>query len=144
MADVVATAEAFASTDALREIWDVTSEVAAGTALINGTRAGVAYTPSGAHAISKTVGPYTISGGSDAGESLDPLKVSVAIDGTYEFPVTGATGSTKNGTAVYAAVTTGKVTELTLTVGTNTLWGVINNPMDYAASASAICVKIGV
>ena len=44
MADVVASSPVFASTDGLREIWDVTSEVAAGTALINDGRAGVAYT----------------------------------------------------------------------------------------------------
>ena len=144
MADVIATAEAFASTDGLREIWDVTSEVAAGTALINGTRAGVAYTPSGGHAISKTVGPYTISGGSDAGESLDALKVSVSTDGTYEFAVTGATSATANGTPIYAVVATGKITSLTTTSTANTYWGVVNNPMDYTASASAICVKIGV
>jgi hypothetical protein len=144
MADVIATAEAFASTDGLREIWDVTSEVAAGTALLNGTRAGVAYTPSGGHAISKTVGPYTISGGSDAGESLDALKVSVSTDGTYEFAVTGAAANTANGTLVYAVTSTGRITSLTLTATGNSLWGVVNNPMDYTASASAICVKIGV
>lgn len=145
MADVVASAEAFSSTDALREIWDVTSEVAVGTALINGTRAGVAYTPSGGHvAAPKTVGPVTVSGFADGGVGLDALKVSVATDGSYEFPVTGATVNTKNGTAVYAIVDTGKVTGLTTTATGNSLWGVVNNPADYKASASAICVKIGV
>lgn len=144
MADVVATAEAFASTDALREIWPVTAEVAAGTALLNGTRAGVAYTASGGHTIAKTVGPYSISGVPDGGESLDALEVSVATDGTYEFPVTGATSGTANGTLIYAVVAGGKITSLTTTSTSNTLWGVVNNPKDYTASASAICVKIGV
>lgn len=144
MADVIATAEAFSSTDALREFWPVTSEVAAGTALVNGTRAGVAYTPSGGHVFTKTMGPYTVSGIPDGGESLDPLEVSVATDGTYEFAVTGATSATANGTLIYAVVASGKVTSLTTTLTGNTLWGVVNNPKDYTASASAICVKIGV
>lgn len=144
MADVVATAEAFSSTDALREFWPVTSEVAVGTALVNGTRAGVAYTPSGGHTASTTIGGLTISGFSDGGVSLDPLEVSVATDGSYEFAVAGAVAGTPNGTPVYAAVTGGKVTSLTLTATGNALWGVVNNPQDYAASAAAICVKIGV
>lgn len=144
MADVVSTGEAFASTDGLREIWPVTAEVAVGTALINGTRAGVAYTPSGGHTITKTVGPLTVSGFNDGGASLDLLEVSVSTDGSYEFPVTGAVAGTANGTLVYAIVAAGRVTGLTLTATGNSLWGVVNNPKDYAASASAICVKIGV
>jgi hypothetical protein len=144
MADVVATAEAFASTDALREIWPLTTEVAVGTALVNGDRAGVAYTPSGGHQISKTVGGLTISGFSDAGVGLDELKVSVATDGSYEFAVTGATAATANGTKVYAVLTGVLVTGLTLTVGTNKLFGVINNPSDYDAPGAVSCVKIGV
>lgn len=144
---VVASAPAFASTDALREVWDLTAfenaEVAAGTALINNDRPGVAYTPSGGHTISKTVGAVTISGVPDGGVGLDALDVSVAVDGTWEFPVTGATGATVNGTPVYAVVASGKITELTLTVSTNKLFGVVNNPQGYTPSASKVCVKIG-
>jgi len=145
---VVATAEAFASTDALREVWNLAdfenAEVAVGTALFNNGRAGVAYTPSGAHTISKTVGAVTISGFPDGGAGLDALEVSVATDGTYEFPVTGASSSTDNGTLVYAVIGSGKITSLTLTAGTNTRFGVINNPKGYVGAAGAICVKIGV
>ena len=145
MADVVSTGEAFSSTDALREFWPVTVEVAVGTALIDvADRPGVAYTPSGGHVITKTVGPVTISGFPDGGASLDPLEVSVSTDGTYEFPVTGASASTPKSTKVYAVVAAGRITELTLTVGTNKFFGIVNNPHDYVASASAICVKIGV
>jgi len=145
MADVVASAEAFSSTDALREIWKLTAEVAVGTALVNGTRAGVAYTPSGGHlAAPKTVGPVTVSGFPDGGVGLDALEASVATDGTYEFPVTGADATTANGTAVYAVVASGRITGLTLTSSGNTLFGVINNPKDYVGAAGAICVKIGV
>lgn len=146
MADVVATAPGFASTDQYREVWDVTSEVAVGTALLQAgsERAGVAYTPSGAHAITKTVGPYTVSGGSDGGASLPPLKVSVATDGSWEFPIAGATAETANGTKVYAVVASGKITELTLTASTNKPFGVINNPLGYDKPGAFGLVKIGV
>lgn len=144
MADVVSTGEAFSSTDALREVWPLAAEVAVGTALINGTRAGVAYTNSGGHTLTQVVGAITLSGFMDGGVGLHALEVTVATDGTYEFPITGATNATVNGTAVYAVVAAGLVTGLTLTVGTNTLWGVVNNPSDYNAAGAVSCVKIGV
>lgn len=146
MADVISTGEAFSSTDALREIWPVASEVAVGTALLNGTRAGVAYANSGGHTRTDAVSaaPASISGIPDGGVGLSALEASVATDGTYEFAVTGADGTTANGTAVYAVVASGKITSLTLTSTSNTLWGVINNPKDYVGSASKSCVKIGV
>lgn len=152
MADVVSTGEAFSSTGALREVWPVTTEVAVGTALLNGTRAGVAYTNSGGFTTTDTnsAKPATISGIPAGGVGLDALKASVATDGTYEFPVTGVTvngsvGLAYNGTPVYAVVASGRVTGLTLTASGNTLFGVINNPVDYVPSAAGIaCVKIGV
>jgi hypothetical protein len=143
MADVVSTGEAFSSTDAQREFWPLTAEVAVGTALINGGRAGVAYTPSGGHTSTETIAGMTISGIADGGVGLDALEVSVATDGTYEFPVTGAGPSTANGTMVYAVVSGGKITGLTLTASTNTPWGVVNNPQDYVAASGVACVKIG-
>src|SRR4051812_5987465 len=125
MADVVATAPGFASTDALRETWDVTTEVAEGTALVNIDRPGVAYAPSGGHTRSTTLpaGGITISGVPDGGASLPPLKASVAVDGTWEFPVTGVTGSTANGVKVYAVVASGRITSLTTISTSNTFFG---------------------
>lgn len=144
---VVSTGEAFSSTDAKREVWDLTTfenaEVAVGTALINSGRAGIAYVNSGGFTTSETLGGATTSGIPAGGVGLDALQVSVATDGSYEFAVTGASASTPNGTPVYAVVASGKITSLTLTEGTNVLWGHVNNPQDYVASASAICVKIG-
>lgn len=146
MADVVSTGEAFSSTGALREVWPVTTEVAVGTALLNGIRAGVAYTASGGfvRADAVTGAPVTYSGIPSGGIGLDALKASVATDGSYEFPVAGAVVGTANGVSVYAVVASGKVTGLTLTLGTNTLWGVVNNPTDYVAASGVACVKIGV
>lgn len=144
MADVVATAPGFASTDAQREVWDVVAEVAVGTALLAETdRVGVAYTPSGGHTISKTVGAVTISGVPDGGASLPALKCSVATDGSWEFPVTGVTGATKNGAIVYAVVAGGRITELTLTASTNKRFGTVNSPLGYTPSAAKTVVKVG-
>lgn len=145
MADVVSTGEAFSSTDALREVWPVLAEVAAGTALITGTdHVGVAYTNSGAHLSTVTsVAGMAVTGIMDGGIGLDALECSVAVDGTFEFAVTGASSATANGTIVYAVVATGRITSLTLTVSTNVRFGVVNNPQDYVGSASKICVKIG-
>jgi len=141
----VSTGEAFSSTDALREIWPVTAEVPAGKALLNGTRAGVAYTASGGFVTSRSIGGITMSGIPAGGVGLDLLEVSVATDGSYEFPVATATATTANGVPVYAVITTGAVTGLTLVLTGNTLFGVINNPQDYVPSAAGIaCVKIGV
>jgi hypothetical protein len=143
----VSTGEAFASTDALREVWNLTtfenSEVAVGTALINNGRAGVAYTGSGGNTRSETIAGMTISGIPAGGVGLGAKEVSVATDGSYEFEVTGAGPTTANGTPVYAVVASSKITSLTLTEGTNALWGVVNNPQDYVAASGVACVKIG-
>lgn len=144
MADVVSTGEVFASTDALRETWPVAAEVAKGTALLDsGSKPGVAYTASGAHTASKTVGPHTVSGIPDGGASLNALEVSVATDGTWMFPVTGASSTTVQGVAVYAAVSGGLVTSLTLTSTSNTLFGRVNLPAGKVAASTATPVKIG-
>lgn len=151
MADVVSTGEAFSSTDAKRELWKIATECAVGTALLNGTRPGVAYVNSGGHTRTdaNSANPASITGIPDGGVGLDALQVTVATDGTYEFAVTGATiagavGLAANGTLVYAAVTSGRPTSLTLTATSNTLYGIINNPQDYVPSADGIaCVKIG-
>lgn len=143
----ISTGEAFSSTDAQREVWALANfenaEVAVGTALINNGRAGVAYTSSGAFTASESLGGMTISGVPAGGIGLDALEVSVATDGTYEFPVTGAGPTTANGVPVYAVVSSGKITSLTLTASTNALWGVVNNPQDYVAASGVACVKIG-
>lgn len=142
MPDVVSTQEVFASTEGLRETWKVTAEVASGTALLNGTKAGVAYTASGGKTASKTVGPYTVSGPA-GGAGLEALEVSVATDGTWEFPVTGASSSTAQGTLVYAVVSSGLITSLTLTSTSDTLYGRVNLPAGKVADSAATPVKIG-
>lgn len=141
MADVVATQEVFASTDSLREVWPTPVEVASGTALLSGTKSGVAYTNSGAHTGSKTIGPLSF-GFPDGGAGLNALEVSVATDGTWMFPVTGGAGAAQ-GALVYAVVASGRITSLTTTATGNTLFGRVNLPADYVATAGAVPVKIG-
>jgi hypothetical protein len=159
MADVVSSGEAFSSTDARREVWPVVAECAVGTALLSPgyAKPGVAYTNSGGHTRSDTnsAAPATISGIPDGGVGLDALQCSVATDGTYEFAVATAVATpgsqTPNGTAVYAIVSGGRITGLTLVATANTFFGTVNNPQDYAPNGTTAnaaypaiaCVKIG-
>lgn len=131
----------FASSDNLREIWPVASEISAGTPLINNTRAGVALTDSGGKTRSVTFGPYTLSGIPSGGVGLKALEVTVATDGTFEFAsVAGYTTAATQGTPVY--ITSGGA--LTMTSTSNTLFGWVNYPEDYIKSNSKTPVKIGI
>jgi len=137
----------FASTDALREVWTVASEIPSGTPLVNGTKAGVALTASGGYTRSVTAGPYTLSGIPAGGVSLKALEVSVAVDGTFEFTGVKATDGTSaaptttaQGALVY--ITSGGVLSLQST--SNTLFGRVNYPLHkYVKVAGKLPVKIG-
>lgn len=63
---------------------------------------------------------------------------TVALDGTFIMPVTGASSSTLQGAAVY--ITSGRV--LTLTASGNTLFGVVDG-YPGKQTAAACAVKIG-
>ena len=73
------------------------------------------------------------------GNSADPASATFAFDGTFEFPVTGATTSTANEAAVYIT----SAGALTLTEGSNVLYGVIDYPVGYRREAGRAAVKIG-
>lgn len=64
---------------------------------------------------------------------------SFAFDGAWDLPVTGATTTTKKGIAVYITTAGG----LTLTEGTNTLFGFTDYPRDYAKVSGRAVVRIG-
>lgn len=137
----------FASSDNLREVWTVASEIPSGTPLIQGTKAGVSLTASGGYTRSITVGPYTVSGVPAGGVSLNALEVSVATDGTFEFTGVKATDgaaaaptTTAQGALVY--ITSGGV--LSLQASGNTLFGRVNYPLHkYIKAAGKLPVKIG-
>lgn len=75
----------------------------------------------------------------NGGAGLAADEASFAHDGTYEFAVTGATTSTADGAAVYITSTG----SLTLTVGSNTLFGRTDFPKDYRKKAGRAPVQIG-
>ena len=64
---------------------------------------------------------------------------SFAFDGAWDLPVTGAATTTKKGIAVYITTAGG----LTLTEGTNTLFGFTDYPRDYAKVSGRAVVRIG-
>lgn len=102
----------------------VGNNVAPGTPLINGGQPAVTLTGSrdyAGNAISVTGNGETIViAGGRGGESLpDDDYATITFSGTYTFPVAGASTATEPGTLVYIE-TDG---DLTLTEGTNTLFG---------------------
>lgn len=69
---------------------------------------------------------------------------TVAYDGTWKLPVTGATTSTGQDVPVYIITASGATQgNLTLTEGTNDLFGYTDYPRDYAKSAGSAAVRIG-
>ena len=123
--------------------WPVASGTNAGTAVVSlSNQAGVTLTNRGDSTLTKTIGTITItipSGG--VGNAFD--SATVAVNGTYRGPVTGSLATTPKNTLVYAVIVSGVVTELTLTVGTNTKFGVVDSYLGKA-SATDTAIKIGV
>jgi hypothetical protein len=109
------------------EVWTVPAGTDSGVAVVQATTGaaqadsvlitipGVTLVAEGADTKSTTVGPYTISGIPSGGVGLPSGKATVAIDGAFRFPVVGATNAVASGAIVYATVSGGAVTALTLT-----------------------------
>jgi len=106
------------------EVWQVGTNVAAGTPVKSTTnQPGVTLVDSGDRTRSQgNLGPYTITGIPSGGVGLPSGKATVATDGAFRFPVTGATNATAGNTLVY--LTAGGV--LTLTATGNFLFGKID------------------
>lgn len=84
------------------EVWQVGTNIASGTPVKSTTnQPGVTLTDSGDRTRSTTVGPYTVSGILSGGVGLPSGKATVAVDGAFRFPVTGASASTAGNTLVY-------------------------------------------
>lgn len=84
------------------EVWQVGTNVAPGTAVRSTTnQPGVTLTGSGDYVKSQVIGPYTVSGIPAGGIGLPSGKATVAVDGAFRFPVTGATAATAGNTLVY-------------------------------------------
>ena len=95
----------------------------------NGTRTDTTGLPAGVTSITYQSG----------GASLQSDQASVAFDGTWEFDVTGAATSTAQDVAVYITGAGG----LTLTEGSNTLFGYTDYPESYLKVAGRAPVRIG-
>jgi hypothetical protein len=123
--------------------WPVAAGTNAGTAVLSiSNQAGVTLTNRGDSVLTKQIGYISITIPSGGVGNL-PDSATVAVNGTYRGAVTGALSTTPKNTLVYAVVAGGLVTELTLTVGTNTKFGVVDSFLGKA-SASDTAIKIGV
>ena len=144
----IATGQVYSSTEALHRPWINPTTISAGTAVISASdQPGIAITGTGdSTKASITLGPYTISAaaGTGGGVGNEGKEFSAAVDGTWTFPVTGGLTTTPNNTLVYAVVSSGDITSLTLTASTNKIYGVVDYSKDYVKAAGFLPVKIGV
>lgn len=131
----------FKETERRNRVRVVPSGTVSGQPLLIGTpaRPAVAITSRGDATKSFTFGGLTVGGFPSGGVGLADDEASVAFDGTWEFPVTGATTATAQDSAVYI---TG-AGALTTTVGSNTLFGYVDYPKDYHKAAGRLPVRIG-
>lgn len=115
-----------------------------GDFLVVGGRPAAALTSRGDATKSETMTGLgiTVSGIKSGGVGLEPDQASLAFDGTYAWPVTGVTATTANDVAVY--ITGGATPTLTLTAGSNTLFGYTDYPEGYNKVAGEAPVRIGV
>lgn len=121
----------------------VGNDVAPGTPLIYGGRPVVTITGSGdydGNAITLTAkGQTTVLAGGRGGVGLQDDEATVTPSGTWAFDVAGASASTDRGEPVY--ITSGG--DLTLTEGSNTLFGIVEF-FRGEKSATDTAVTIGV
>lgn len=126
------------------QTWPVPSGTVAGQPVVSITNEpGVALTSRGDARL--TVGSSTGTQITEPGGGVGNIttEATVARDGTFILPVTGVTGATPKNTQVYAVVSAGAVTSLTLTVGSNPLFGKVVSALGQA-TAAATAVEVGV
>lgn len=134
----------FAGDDRTNEFQVVPSGTKAGDPLLIDGRPAVALTNRG-DVVSESVSVTDVNGTQTVvlqrgGVGLADNEATVAYTGTYLVPVTGATdGDSATNTKVY--ITSGGA--LTLTEGSNTLFGRVYRPKDWTNVAGELPVKIG-
>ena len=134
---------------ALNKIFRETPELNRALPVPSGTKAGTPLLVEGVPVVTLTArtgetATKTFSDGTSvtysiSGASVPDGQASCAFDGTFEFAVAGALTTTVSDVAVY--ITGGGV--LTLTEGTNTLYGHTDYPTDYRKEAGRAPVRIG-
>lgn len=116
------------------------TSVASGTPVIFAEGSAVSLTASGGHTSTETLSDGSTVTFPDGGVGNATGAASFAFDGTWEFAVTGALTTTASDVAVYMVPADGT---LTLTVGTNILYGYTDYPRDYTKTAGIAPVRIG-
>lgn len=140
----MATNLVYRNTDSQNRVEDLEATLAPGTAVVStaGLPA-VTVTGSADYVRSEVIpGVGTLSGIAAGGVGLVGQEVTLAFDGTWEFPtadVAGVTATTEQGTAVY--ITTAGA--LTATEGTNTLFGYVDVPPGYDRARGFTPIRIG-
>ncbi len=108
-----------------------------------GGKPAVTINGSGDYTKSETIdGVGTLSGIPAGGVGLTGKQVTLAFDGTWEFPVgdvAGVTTASAQGTVVY--ITSGGA--LTGTASGNTRYGTVDYPVDYDKTRGFVPIKIG-
>jgi len=127
------------------EVWVSATTVGPDVPVISvGDQPGLTSTGTGDFTASETFGPYTLSGIPNGSVGLAAKEVAVYVDGTFALPVTGGLTTTAQNVVVYAVVAAGAITSLTLTVGTNKVYGKVNYSKDFIRVAGTLPVQIGV
>ena len=126
------------------EVWTLGATADSGVAVIGiNDQPGITATGTGDFVKSDTFGPYTISGIPAGGVGLVGKEASVYVDGTFSYAVTGGLTTTPENTPVYAIVSSGAVTSLTLTASGNKLFGKVHYNKDYVRVDGTLPVQIG-
>lgn len=132
----------FQSTQAKHRARVVPDGTKAGAPLLIGGRPAVALSDRGNATRTETAGlpaGLTSITYKSGGVGLKEDQASVAFDGTWEFAVTGATTSTGQDVKVYIT----SAGALTLTEGSNTLFGYTDYPEDFVKVAGRAAVRVG-
>lgn len=107
----------------------------------------VTVTASGDHTTSEVIaGVGTLSGIPNGGVGLVGKQVTLAFDGTWEWPaseITGITAASAQGTLVNYVVATGVLTNAAVSGSTVVAYGYVDFPPDYDKTRGYVPVRIG-
>lgn len=144
----MATNLVYRNTDAKNRVQDLGETLAPGTPVLSEEiLPAVAVTGSGDYVTSESIYGMTLSNIDAAGVGLDAQEVTLAFDGTWEFPEADVANITAagmvNGDAIYAAGSTAGAATLTDVSTANTLFGYIDIPKDYDRTRGMVPIRIG-
>lgn len=109
-----------------------------------GGKPAVTITGSGDYTKSETIqGVGTLSGIPAGGVGLTGKQVTLAFDGTWEFPNSAVAGTTAATATQGQVIYITSANALTTTVGSNVRYGTVDFPVDYDKTRGMIPIKIG-